>query len=49
MTKEERINNVNDGFCDEEYSREDWKYEVTNGDTLLGYVDWVLHKMEAEE
>jgi hypothetical protein len=24
-----------------DYPREDWKYEVANGDTSLGYWDWV--------
>ena len=26
----------------------DWKYEVANGDTVLGYAEWVRHKEEAE-
>ncbi|MFA6132643.1 MAG: hypothetical protein WC869_01350 [Phycisphaerae bacterium] len=24
----------------------DWKYEVANCDTRLGYWDWVVHRME---
>ncbi len=24
----------------------DWKYEVANGDTLLGFADWVAHQRE---
>lgn len=27
----------------------DWQYEVANGDTLLGYAEWVKHQTEAEE
>jgi hypothetical protein len=27
---------------------EDWRYEVANGDTLLGYEEWVAHKREAD-
>lgn len=26
----------------------DWKYEVANGDTYLGYQEWVAHRCEAE-
>lgn len=25
----------------------DWKYEVMNGDTVLGFQEWVEHKIEA--
>lgn len=32
-----------------EHPREDWRYEVANGDTNLGYWDWVDHKVEEEE
>jgi hypothetical protein len=28
------------------YSRPDWQYEVSNGDTCLGYVEWVNNQME---
>ena len=24
----------------------DWRYEVANGDTMLGYMEWVEHKVE---
>lgn len=30
------------------YPIEDWKYEVLNGDTKLGYADWVEHKKESD-
>lgn len=30
------------------YPREDWCYEVQNGDTNLGYWDWVRHRMAAD-
>ena len=26
---------------------EDWKYDVANGDTQLGYDDWVRHNIES--
>lgn len=29
-----------------EYPREDWKLEVVNGDTNLGYWEWVEHQEE---
>jgi len=32
----------------EDYPLEDWKYQVANGDTILGYVDWVCHQVESE-
>jgi len=27
----------------------DWKYEVSNGDTKLGYAEWLEHQLEADE
>src|ERR1700691_5628722 len=27
--------------------RSDWQYEVANGDTVLGYAEWVQHQQEA--
>jgi hypothetical protein len=29
--------------------REDWQYEVANGDTVLGLAEWIEHKREAGE
>jgi len=29
-----------------DYPVEDWKYEVSNGDTALGYNEWVEHQIE---
>jgi hypothetical protein len=29
------------------YPLEDWQYDVANGDTRLGYVEWVEHKTES--
>ena len=26
----------------------DWKYEVSNGDTWLGYQEWLEHRIESE-
>ena len=34
---------------DEKYPRKDWQYEVANGDTALGYLEWLDHKRDAEE
>lgn len=31
---------------DPDYPPEDWQYEVANGDTRLGYREWVEHKKE---
>lgn len=33
---------------DPEYPRKDWKHEVANDDTQLGYWDWVKHKKESD-
>lgn len=30
------------------YPLKDWQYEVANGDTRLGYSDWVEAKLESE-
>jgi len=32
----------------ERFPKEDWRYEVQNGDTRLGYEDWVEHNVEAK-
>ena len=29
--------------------RSDWKYEVSNGDTHLGFKDWLEHRIEDME
>lgn len=29
------------------YGRADWQYEVSNGDTHLGYWEWVVHQIDA--
>lgn len=31
------------------YPREDWAMEVSGGDTLLGYYEWVQHRVESED
>lgn len=31
---------------DSDISISDWKYDVANGDTKLGYADWVNHNLE---
>ncbi len=41
----------NYGFWDDypEFPSKDWAYEVSNGDTRLGYWDWVVIKMLDKE
>lgn len=34
---------------DDKYPRSDWKYEVNNGDTQLGYHEWLMHTREAND
>lgn len=31
------------------FPKSDWKYEVQNGDTKLGYQEWLAHRVESEE
>ena len=31
------------------YSKGDWRYEIDNNDTVLGYWEWVYMKLEGEE
>jgi len=33
---------------DPDFPAEDWKYEVANGDTRLGYGEWVEHQRDAK-
>lgn len=32
-----------------QYPREEWQLEAENGDTNLGYWEWVIHQAEADE
>ncbi len=34
---------------DREFPSEDWKCEVANGDTRLGYSEWVKHQRDAKK
>ena len=34
-------------YEDQEFTKSDWQYDVANGDTKLGYFDWVLHNLGA--
>lgn len=34
---------------DPDYPREDWRHEAANGNTSLGYSDWVDHQREADD
>lgn len=36
-------------FEDADFTRSDWKNDVSNGDTQLGYYDWVIHNLESAE
>lgn len=38
--------NNNDGHPD--YPISDWQFEAKNGDTRLGYQEWLRHKLESE-
>lgn len=35
--------------AEEKYPRSDWIYEVKNGDTILGYKEWVKHRKESDK
>lgn len=35
------------GRCSD-YARADWEYEVSNGDSILGYWEWVIHQAESD-
>lgn len=30
-----------------QFTREDWQHEAGNGDTYLGYLEWLAHKVES--
>jgi hypothetical protein len=34
---------------EELYPIEDWRYDVANGDTKLGYKEWVEHNIESHQ
>ena len=36
------------GFPTDPEATSDWKYEVSNGDTILGYWEWLDHKKESK-
>jgi hypothetical protein len=35
--------------AEELYTVSDWQYEVANGDTKLGYDEWLEHRIEANQ
>ena len=41
--------NSGDWPDDPDYPSTDWYYEVKNGDTGLGYEEWLEHKYDAED
>ena len=49
MDKVDKVLIKNTWDEDEEYTRSDWKFAVTNEDTQLGYWDWVEHTKELYE
>lgn len=42
------LEQVMDGAGERAYPAEDWRREVANGDTCLGYREWVEHRIESE-
>jgi hypothetical protein len=38
---------VDDEIPEELFPMEDWQYDVANGDTKMGYAEWLEHNMEA--
>lgn len=34
--------------ADERYPKSDWRYEVANGYTVLGYDEWLAHARERD-
>jgi hypothetical protein len=34
---------------EEKYPFEDWQHDVSNGDTKMGYADWVMHNVESSD
>lgn len=34
-------------FEDPQFPRDDWKFEVRDNSTQLGYFDWIIHKLES--
>jgi len=34
---------------EEKYPIDDWRYDVAEGNTVLGYAEWVQHRKEADE
>ena len=41
--------NANKENVEKNYPMSDWRYEVANGDTKLGYAEWLEHRREAED
>lgn len=40
---------INEWGEDKDFPIEDWQYDVANGDTRLGYWNWVKHNKESQE
>ena len=50
--KEKRILSSKDiikswNYNNEDFPRSDWKDDVQNGDTQLGYFEWLIHNLES--
>lgn len=46
-TADERCEIASDAE-DERYPKSDWRYDVANGDTVLGYGEWLAHARERD-
>jgi hypothetical protein len=46
MLDQEQIDNWDHWDSHPAYPVEDWKYEVANDDTRLGYKEWLKHRLE---
>ena len=42
-----KVAKIDGTWEDPEFSRQDWRNDVANNDTQLGYFDWVIHNLES--
>jgi hypothetical protein len=45
----ERVARTVEALVESKLPRSDWQYAVANGDTRLGYGEWVQHSMESNQ
>lgn len=48
ITHQDKDNDLYDALVAEYYPRQDWEYEVENGDTNLSYDEWVEHSIDRD-